>query len=115
MRRLLGLLVLVAACSGDPPDPCAEAPTYDPDIKALVATYCIDCHAKGVMGGDRMGAPVGLDFDDYATLMANLDDFADAFTSGVEPPRDNPEAPPATSGAEREIVNEWRRCGYPEN
>lgn len=116
MRRVLWCCALLfSACGTDPIDPCRDAPTYDTDIRRIVDDKCITCHAQALMGSARMGAPDTLDFDDYATIQPNLDALADAITSGREPPRDTPDAPPATSAVERQLVNEWRRCGYPED
>ena len=116
MRRLwLCTIFSLAACSGgDPPDICDEGPRYDPDVKAIVAARCIQCHSSNSVGVMRDGAPVGVDFDDFATLQPNIEAFAEALTSGVMPPRDSPTAPPATSAAERTQISEWRRCGFRE-
>lgn len=114
MRRWLWIGLFVAACGGEPPDPCEDAPRYEPTIKALVDTHCINCHASDVSGTNRQGAPIGLDFDDFATLQPNIEQFADSFTSGLMPPRDQPTNPPLTSAGEREQVQLWRQCGFPQ-
>lgn len=116
MRRLLLLLALsFAACTGDDVDVCAGAPTYESDIRAILDDKCIDCHHTTVRGLNRNGAPEGIDFDDYATLADHVTAIADAITSGREPPRGTPDAPPGTTAAERDLVTDWRRCGFPED
>jgi uncharacterized membrane protein len=116
MRRALPPLVLAlaAACGGgEPPDPCAESPTFTNAVGEISRGKCLSCHSKEVMGAARAGAPEGMDFDDYATLQPAVGPFADAITSGRMPPT-GPSGLGATTPEERRLVDKWRSCGYPQ-
>jgi uncharacterized membrane protein len=116
VRRALWFLVLLgASCAGDDVDPCLDTPTYERGVRDVLDEKCTDCHHTSKMGLDRNGAPDALNFDDYATLANDVQAIAEAITSGRMPPRGDPEAPPGTSDVERDLVQDWRRCGFPED
>lgn len=117
MRRLLPLILCpwlgLLGCGGeDPPDPCLDAPTYTNQISALLRDHCLACHADSLQGPARNGAPAERTFDDWDLLQPHIADVADVITSGRMPPMDNPFVDPV-SPAQRQLVAEWRRCGYP--
>ena len=116
MRRAALSLLLLAACGGgdDRPDLCDQTPTFNRDIRpAIVEQKCIQCHSVTLTGPLREGAPDGMDFDDYATTKPNIEAFADAITSGRQPPRDLMPSL-ATTKEERAVASKWRVCDYPE-
>lgn len=113
-RATLGAILTasgwVACGSAEVIDPCAGSPTYTNDIRPIVEARCLSCHSSALAGAARNGAPAGLDFDSFDSTEPNLATFADAITSGREPP---PESGLATTEAERDVVQAWRACSYP--
>lgn len=105
----LALPWLFAACGGDPPDSCADAPTYTNDVAMIAEARCLGCHSAAFTGDRRSGAPPGFDFDDFDLVQPNVAAFADAITSGRMPP---PTTGVVTSMEERTIVRAWRACGF---
>lgn len=86
--------------------------TYTFNVRPLVFnTYCLDCHDSALGEGERSGAPLGVNFDNYA----------DAFASGVDA---NNEAqaetmPPESWGPPLDIFKKaylqgWVDDGMPE-
>lgn len=115
MRWAWVVALLLWACSGqEGPDFCADSPTFTNDIRpTIIEAKCIQCHSETLMGVARNGAPDGMNFDTYASTEPNIQDFANAISSGREPPMGlNP--PLVTSAAERDTVSRWRMCGFPE-
>jgi uncharacterized membrane protein len=105
------LIALAFACGSDKPAPCSAPPTFTRDVFPIVQMKCLPCHSSTKTGESRMGAPPGLDFDTYDATMPNQARFADAITSGLEPPMSVPQL--ATTAEERDLVSDWRRCSYP--
>jgi uncharacterized membrane protein len=118
-RRVINLLwvsaLLIGGCGeSTTSDVCASAPTFDRDIRpSLVEDKCINCHTTAKTGPERRGAPPDLNFDTYDTTLPNVDAFADAITSGRQPPP-NLEPPLSTTAEERDLVSVWRQCGFPQ-
>lgn len=56
------------AAPGDPVD----GDTYPGFAAPLLQQYCTRCHATTLSGAARSGAPVGLDWDDEATVRQHL-------------------------------------------
>ena len=114
MRGPLALLSLLAVaalgCGGDGPGPCVGAPTYTNDVRPIVEARCLACHAAGLAGDARHGAPEGLDFDSLESTEPHLEAFADALTSGRMPPTNGPAL---TTAEERQLVSRWRACDFP--
>jgi len=109
----LGLGALIAACGTEVPGPlpqCVTSPTYAKDIKALSDRACVRCHDQDKVNMARQGAPLGLDFNTFE-LIADKSKFADAITSGREPPMNTMPAIEITA-EERALVSNWRICGY---
>lgn len=114
MRRAWLVALLLGGCgSGGGPDICADAPTFTNDIRPIAQQKCVQCHSQTLVGDARNGAPAGLDFDTYETTQPNIQAFADAISSGREPPM-GLDPPVATSAAERDTVSRWRLCSFPE-
>jgi uncharacterized membrane protein len=108
------LAAAAAGCEGGGPiDTCAMAPTFTNDIRpTIIEVKCIGCHSAALQGSARNGAPDGLDFDTYESTEPNIRAFADSISSGREPPM-GLTPPLATTAEERDLVIDWRTCGYP--
>ena len=108
---LLGLLAL--ACGQDlPADFCTDAPTFTNEIRpTIVEEKCIQCHSEGLQGAARNGAPAELNFDTFDSTEPYLAQFADAISSGREPPM-GLDPPLVTTAEERDLVSKWRMCGF---
>lgn len=105
-------LLFLAACGEDPaPDPCVDAPTYTNDIAGIVEVRCLDCHSTSKVGPARQGAPEGLNYNTYDLTQPNFLAFSNALTSGRMPPPTG--GVPGTTPFERDVVDEWQRCGNP--
>lgn len=114
--RPLAALLLVAACGGEDPSTippqCMTPPTFARDIAPIVERVCIRCHDEAKVNQAREGAPVGMNFNRYE-LITDKAAFADAITSGRQPPRDAMPPPESVTMEERGTVGTWRTCGYP--
>ncbi len=88
-----------AACLRDPPL------TYDNFGDGMISRQCRPCHGALVRGGQRGGAPIGVDFDNEQDVL----DWADAILRvAVEQ-----ESMPPAGGMlprERELLAEYMRC-----
>ena len=112
-RSIAVLALLASACGQAPPgDFCSDAPTFTNDIRpTIIEEKCIQCHTASLEGSARNGAPAGLDFDTFDSTEPHLSSFADAISSGREPPM-GLEPPLVTTAAERDLVSKWRMCGF---
>lgn len=109
---ILGLLAAGAACGGgSDPDPCLDAPTYTNKIGPLVEMKCLGCHKEELLGMMRNGAPDNLNFDNYALAMPHFEQMVSEISSGREPPP-TLDPPIVVTQEERELVRDWRDCGY---
>jgi hypothetical protein len=108
----LALVLLLGCGDGTQVDFCTDAPTFTNQIRpTLVEEKCIQCHSEGLLGPARNGAPNELNFDTYDSTEPHLAAFADAISSGREPPM-GLDPPLITTAAERELVAKWRMCGF---
>ncbi len=109
----IAVLLAVLGCGGGANvDFCTDAPTFSRDIRpTIVEEKCIQCHSSSLVGSARAGAPADLNFDTFESTQASLEVFADAISSGREPPMGlNP--PILTTAEERDRVSKWRMCGF---
>jgi hypothetical protein len=110
------LLVALLACGGDPqappdptdPDPC-DGLDWHRVGEPFVTTWCTTCHAPGLTGPSRFGAPDGLDLD---TLDAVRTWEARIRAVAVGDDATMPPASPAPA-AERARFEAWLDCGAP--
>lgn len=83
--------------------------TYQSFGAPLVMSYCTGCHAKGLVGEQRQGAPPGVDLDTLAGIRARLarvyERSADEHTT--MPPVGGPTA------EQRRLLGDWLACGAP--
>ncbi len=69
---------------------------------------CTGCHSSALMGDDRANAPVGVDFDSFASAMMDAEHAAGEVAAGAMPPGGG------LSDAEKDELYAWARCGTPE-
>jgi uncharacterized membrane protein len=113
------LLVTVAACGGeeegDPTGstcPPGSTLTYETFGNDFMQSYCIECHASDLPAPERMGAPVGVDFDTLEGILDRADEIDRRAAAGpdatntVMPPAEQPQP----SEAERLQLGEWLAC-----
>ena len=105
---ILGAMIGLAGCGGDGNDRCAVPLTYERDIEPIATAKCANCHAPGA---ERRGAPSELNYHDWPSIEPVVAEFADAITSGLMPPIG---FEPTITPEERELVIEWRACGFRE-
>lgn len=123
MRSLRSLVVVVlAACGNDvgmPPPGKEPLPQPDPDVcetsyldyanfgAPFVSNWCRGCHSSSVPAGMRQKAPLDVNFDTEADVLAQRERIA-ARSLGTKPTM-----PPAggPSAEERALLAEWIACG----
>lgn len=113
MKNFLFAILTSALIMGET---LAIEPVYEGDdgIKAQVFdTNCLSCHSSELSGGDRNGAPSGVDYDSYATAVTH---GGGAVKRGVTdmnmPPASSPK-PPLTEEQKMALSN-WKALGFPE-
>jgi len=114
MRALIiGIATVgLAACGGG--DDAPSLPTVDcappvPRFAEVTAfrSNCANCHSIQLGRDDRMGAPVGMDYDVYASAAAVAEATARTVFDGSMPP---------TGGllaADKLVLYRWALCGAP--
>lgn len=90
-----------------PPVDCAVVPGY---AEMTVVFYCTGCHNSNNMGGDRRGAPVGVDYDNHAVAMVNAEAGVRRIYAGTMPPGGNDHI----SQEDKDAFYNWALCGTPE-
>ncbi len=113
MRSELGVVVLLAACSGgsvEPQvDPECEELTYDNFGRGFLLTWCTSCHSSELQPGDRYGAPEGIDFDSLGAVQKYAP-LIRAVATGPDPSMPEKGGPDV---AERQRLAAWLECGAP--
>lgn len=114
MRGALVLVIatVAAACGGD--DDGASLPTVDctPPVPTFAQvrafrSSCSNCHSIQLTGNSRMGAPVGMDYDLYASAAAVGEPTARTVFEGSMPPSGG------LFSADKEVLYRWTLCGSP--
>lgn len=119
MRRVIftAAIGFLFACGGGdkpPADKCIDAPTYTNEIRPLIIeAKCLGCHDSSLKGVDRNNAPDHLNFETYELMQPNLTEAAAAITAGREPPP-TLMPPIMVTAEERDLVRDWRDCGFPK-
>ena len=97
--------------------PEGSALTWETFGKAFMVEHCAPCHAAGLVGAERQGAPAGHDLDTLGGALAmgawHLDAVAGAgslATNTAMPPASFPSQP--SLEARRQLA-EWLACGLP--
>lgn len=103
------IFLLLACTSGEDSATCTREPALDWDNfgHPLMNQYCTGCHASTWPEEKREGAPLGIDFDTYAGVLAYADQIA---TTAVP---DDASMPPGggPTADERALLGEWLSCG----
>lgn len=94
-----------AACERDPPL------TWENFGEALMTRHCTGCHSSLLPESLREGAPMGVDFDTYAGVLAWADRVR-ARSTGPEP-----DMPPGggPSAEEVRLLTEWLDCAVADD
>ena len=102
-------LALTGCDGGDGDGDCdpADAPSFN----SIDWSSCTHCHSSD-MTVNRQGAPVGVDYDDYASASAKGSRTADRVMDGSMPPTDGG-GPALTEEAKAQMID-WAQCGTPE-
>ena len=83
-------LMFTPACGGDDDAnlPDIDCATVTVPAFADVAAFntCIGCHSSTLEGASRFGAPVGVDYDNYAAAAANAEEGVAEVYAGTMPP-----------------------------
>jgi hypothetical protein len=102
----------VIGCSD--PESAPTLPTVDctPPVPTFAQvnafrTNCTNCHSVQLTGGSRMGAPVGMNYDVYASAAAVGDATARTVFEGSMPPSGG------LFPADKDVLYRWTLCGAP--
>jgi mono/diheme cytochrome c family protein len=82
--------------------------TYAEDIKPMLDSNCISCHAAALNGADRNGAPLGVDFDTYTAAVDSGEQANTRIKAGTMPPSG------PLSGEEMSLFQAWVDQDFPE-
>lgn len=124
MRRWLPVLLLalplslVVGCSGSSEDDDSPSDGPTVDCTGTVPTYsevtmwtaCTSCHSSTLSGGERAGAPPGIDYDTYAGAKANADLGVSEVYEGAMPYPDGS----GVTDEQKTAFYTWAKCGTPE-
>jgi uncharacterized membrane protein len=102
----------LAACGddggGDGGNDCTTSTlTYDNFGSAFMTNYCLDCHSSS--SGNRMGAPVSVNFDTLELVQNQASRVEARAGSGSSMPPSSFSSLPSDS--ERTMLSEWIDCG----
>lgn len=114
---LLLLTLTLTGCGSSDDDTAAFVCDRDPPLsyanfgEGFMSTHCEGCHSSYVTGNHREGAPLGIDLNTYADVVAwaeRIDARAVDPAAGM-PPGGGP------SEDERVLLHEWLYCSvYPD-
>jgi len=98
--------------------PCAYGFT---EAEQVFAAYCTQCHSVNLSGAARQGAPEGMNWDDYASVLANASGIRDVLLPPQrmrgDDPFSAPRMPPhdtAVPEPELDLMIDWLACGAPQ-
>jgi len=94
--------------NGELPEVDCAASTAPSFSQLAALSSCTNCHSSELSGGDRAGAPVGVDYDTYASAKANAEEGAIEVNAGRMPIGAN------LSSEDKEEFYLWALCGTPE-
>lgn len=101
-------MILLWACVQADSGDCPREPALDWDNfgHGFMVQYCNGCHASTWPEDKREGAPLGVDFDSYAGVIA----WADRIEARSVP--DDADMPPGggPTAEERALLHEWLSC-----
>ncbi len=114
----VGIFVIIGTGgSGDKDDPgtdsdndgTTESVSYISDIKTILDTNCILCHAESKTGSDRNGAPTTINLDTYENVISSATLANTRIQAGTMPPSGG------LSETDKKTVQSWIDAGTPEN
>jgi len=107
---LVAAALFVIGCS-DKDDPVSstggnggnpqDTVTYTADIKTVLDSRCISCHASSLQGAARNGAPAGVNFDTYNAAVASGNRANVRIQAGTMPPAGG------IPQSERDLFQQW--------
>ncbi|MFQ5490790.1 MAG: hypothetical protein ACE5GE_08730 [Phycisphaerae bacterium] len=90
-------------------EPDCGTVTYASFAEEFFAGNCTRCHNSQLSGGDRNGAPAGLNWDVLDTVL----EFQDRIRFRAVEAQTMPPSPPFPSAEDRETLGQWIDCGAP--
>ena len=118
MKKRLSLLFLLASVyclpvSAQVTGPgAAITPVYEGDdgiLANIIRQKCLSCHLSTLPAGQRESAPVGVDFDTFATAKQFGDEIVERAVELMNMPPSGP-----LSDAEKQALSNWKALGFPE-
>jgi hypothetical protein len=92
--------------------PGTITPVYDGDdgiLANILRQKCLGCHSASLPAGQRVGAPVGVDFDTFAGAKQSGDEIIERAVELMSMPPSGP-----LSDAEKQALSNWKTLGFPE-
>jgi mono/diheme cytochrome c family protein len=109
-------LLLAAICSATVQTTYAIQPEFNGANGVLAnvfQTNCLACHSSALTGAQRNGAPAGLNWDIYGTVVANFERIAArAIVQETMPPGFS--GIPKLSQEQKDALVAWQVAGFPE-
>ena len=116
MRFSLVLFLASVYClpvSAQVTTPAEIAPVYEGDNGILANIFrqkCLSCHLSTLPAGQRDSAPVGVDFDTFATAKQFGDEIVEHAVELMDMPPSGP-----LSDEEKQALLNWKALGFPES
>lgn len=110
-RQLFSLLAALAALAlaGCPLGVCPDdSEVAWEDVEPIFTAHCTRCHDSARTGGERAGAPEGIDFDNPEAALVGASLSWTKVRAGTMPPSG------ALDEADQELLREWWACEGPE-
>ena len=109
MVRASFFILSLLACN-EAPNPCVEqGNTWERTAQPFLTTWCTPCHSASLLEAERLGAPLGVDYDTYEAVTA----AASAIRARIA--ADPPTMPPSGGLplSDRDTFVAWLDCGLP--
>lgn len=87
---------------------------YTGFAETVFADNCTQCHSVNLSGAARQGAPEGMDWDDYASVLANASAIRDVLLAPPFPEMRTAPHETAVPLPELDHMIAWLACGAPE-
>ena len=118
MRKQFSLLLFLALIYSFPVSaqvtaPAEIAPVYEGDNGILANIFrqkCLSCHLSTLPAGQRDSAPVGVDFDTFATAKQFGDEIVERAVELMDMPPSG-----SLSDEEKQALLNWKTLGFPES
>lgn len=118
MKKRVSLLAFLASVycfpvSAQVAAPAEITPVYDGDGGILANIFrqkCLGCHLSTLPAGQRDSAPVGVDFDTFATAKQFGNEIVARAVELMNMPPSGP-----LSDEEKQALQNWKALGFPES